>query len=80
MDKDLARHVAHVALASAARLESANYGLKRQCAPEEFAIYRQAIAHVAACIDHEILDKVYAAYPELRDEIETRIAKYGPRI
>ena len=80
MDKDLARHVAHVALASATRLKSATHALERHCAPDELAVYRQAIAKVTACVDHEILDKIYAAYPDLRGEIETRIAKYGPRI
>jgi hypothetical protein len=80
MDKDLARHVAHVALASATRLDGATYALEKNCSPDEFAVYRQAIANVTACVEREILDKVYAAYPELRSEIEARIAKYGPRI
>src|SRR5580692_1968163 len=59
MDKDLARHAAHVALASATRLDGATYALEKNCSPDEFAVYRQAIANVTACVDREILDKVY---------------------
>jgi hypothetical protein len=80
MDRDLARHVAHVALASTTRLDSAIYALEKHCPPDELAVYRQAIGNVTACVDREILDKIYADYPDLRDEIEARIAKYGPRI
>jgi hypothetical protein len=48
MDKDLARHVAHIALASASRLEAATYALEKHCAPDELAVYRQAITKLTA--------------------------------
>jgi hypothetical protein len=80
MDKDLARHMAHIALASASRLTIAAVAVGKHCSSDEIATYTQAIANVTACVEREILDKVYTAYPELRGEIQTRIAKFGPRI
>jgi len=80
MNRDLARHVANIALASVNRLKAADYALEKNCSGDEFAEYTAAIGKVEACVEREILSKLYAAHPDLQSEIAARIAKYGERI
>jgi hypothetical protein len=77
MDRELAKHVANIALASRARLDSARYALEKHCSSTELHDYRQAITSAEDCIDREILSKLYTAFPDLQSELELRIKKYG---
>mgnify|MGYP001546510723 CR=1 FL=1 len=74
MEKDVARHVAHLTLAGTAHLDSAADALEEHGTAGERALYRQAVAAVKACIEREILERLYAAHPDLRDEIAARVA------
>jgi hypothetical protein len=77
MDRELAKHVANIALASRGYLDTARYALEKHCSPAELSGYQQAITNAAGCIDREILSKLYATFPNLQDELEDRIKKYG---
>lgn len=77
MDKALAQHVAATAFKSAAQLSDMIPILKAHCDEVEFATLARAIATANATIHTEIGNRIYAQYPELEQELEAKIRKYG---
>ena len=77
MDRQLARHVVISAFHSMSYLTDLLPILKAHCDPQEFEIFRNAIASVAGNISIDIIGKVFTAHPDLEQEIEENVKKYG---
>jgi len=77
MDKDLARHVASVAIKTGSHLGDLLPLLKEHMPSQEYEIYAKAIARALYGISHEINDRIFAEHLDLRQEIEAQIKKYG---
>lgn len=77
MNKDLAQHVARVAFRSSADLNDLIPLLKEHCDQEEYAKYLKAIASASAEISTTILARIFSSYPELEQDFEEMIRRYG---
>lgn len=77
MDRNLANHVVAVSFHSLSLLESLLPTLKEHCTPVEYATYLKAIGAVSAEVSTEILSQIFQEYPDLEQEVETKIKKYG---
>ena len=77
MEKDVARHVIRVAFRTAAELQELMSLLKRQCSAEEYKGYALGFAAAIDGISVALTNKVLSSHPELTDEIETCLAKFG---
>ena len=77
MDIDVARHVMRSVFRSARELEALIPLLKEHCDAEEYATYGNGVAMVLAAMSTELSGKLLAAHPELSQEIDADIAKYG---
>jgi len=75
MDIDIARHVIRTVFRSGRELE----GLipLEHCDAQEYAIFGKGVAHALAAMTTELTNKVLSAHPELNDQIEADLAKYG---
>jgi hypothetical protein len=80
MDKDLARHVVATASRSSAQLNELIPLLKAHCEDSEYRTLLKAIATAMATIHLEIDEPVYAQYPDLKQERDANIKKYGKLI
>lgn len=76
MEKELARHLALTAWKSFTDLTRVIPLLQQHCTDVERQTYVKAIGAAGAAINDEILDRVFAAYPDLKQDLETKIAKY----
>lgn len=77
MDKELAEYVVKVAFKSESDLIDLIPLLKEHCNENEYKKLAVAIATVAATINTEILDIVYDAHPEIRNDVDRKINEYG---
>lgn len=77
MDKRIARYIVAVSFRSMAPLQQMLPLLKEHCTQEEYQVYSRAIATVIAEIGLELNNKVFASHPELKQEIEKDMEKYG---
>ena len=77
MDIDIARHVMRSVFRSARELEGLIPLLKEHCEAEDYATYGNGVAMVLASMSTELTGKILAAHPDLSQEIDTDIAKYG---
>jgi hypothetical protein len=77
MERELARHVIEVSFHSSRLLEDLVPLLVNQCKKEESEQFTKAIASVLAEINIELLTKIYAQYPDLKNEVNEKIQKYG---
>jgi hypothetical protein len=77
MERILAKHVVKAVFQSGGRLEQLLHLLKEQCDEAEYAEYRMAIAKAIHGIGNELLKKAYSSHPQLEEEIESEIKKYG---
>jgi hypothetical protein len=77
MDKDLAKLVALTSFRSAADLTHLIPLLREHCSEEEAHKFSTSIANASAEIFLQISQKVFALYPELSDEFDAKIQKYG---
>lgn len=77
MDIDLAREMIRVAFATSRELQDLMALLKRQLDADEYKEHSLAIAAAIAEIGDALTNKALAACPELKDEIEAKLAKYG---
>lgn len=76
MDKDIARHVAKEAFRSWEELASVLPWTKEHLDPAEQKEVAKAIARASAQIIFEVQDKMYALYPELKQEYEETLRTY----
>lgn len=77
MEKDMARHVIRATFRSGRELEDLLGLLRENCSAEEYAIYARGIATAIASIQLEVMNRALAAHPEINDEIEIKMKKYG---
>ena len=80
MEKDLAKHVATVTFRAMTQLADMVPILKKHCAPDEYEQYLKAIGSIMALATTELINKVYAAYPDIETEFAAKISKYGKLI
>lgn len=77
MDANVARHLIRVAFRSTAELQSVLALLKEHCAADEYKEYARAIASAIHAVNTEVLDRVLASQPQLREEIDRDMTKFG---
>ncbi len=77
MDINVARHVIRASFRSGRELEALLDLLKAHCGVAEYRTYATAIATAVASIHVEIVNRVTSSHPDLENEIETVISKYG---
>jgi hypothetical protein len=51
--------------------------LKERCSPEDYRDYNRHVAMAIDDIDNALLEKVSAQFPELKGEIEAKLARSG---
>ncbi len=51
--------------------------LKEHCDEKEYSEYRMAIAKAIYNINNELTKKAFSAHPQLEEEVESKISKYG---
>lgn len=77
MDIDTARHVVRQSFQIARELQELLPFLKERCDAAEYQQYAMDIAKAIDAVSAALLNKAVRAHPELKDEIENRIAAYG---
>jgi len=77
MDKRIARHIVAISFKAVEPLQQMLPFLKEHCAEDEYKAYSLAVANVLAEVTLELNNKVFAAHPELKNEIDEDIKKYG---
>lgn len=77
MDRELARHVIATGFHSASILQDLIPLLKEHCDENEYDQYLRAIASVSTEVTLEIFNRIFAEHPDLKQEVDTKIAKYG---
>jgi hypothetical protein len=77
MDIELARDMIRAALRSGSELQDLLSVFKERCDPEEYKDYSRGIAMAMDAIGVALTNKALAAHPELRAEVDARIATHG---
>ena len=77
MEIDLARHVIRGGLRASRELEALLGALKKGCEPDEYDEFRIALAEAIHRIHMATIEQATARYPELQQEIDDNLAKYG---
>jgi hypothetical protein len=77
MDRDLAKHVVTVSIKTASRLGDLVPLLREHMPPQEYEVHAKAIARAVYAIGHEVTEQIFAEHPDLEQEIEAEINKFG---
>ena len=77
MDKNIARHIAKVALKCCDELTTLASFVERHCDEAERREFAEGFSSAIACIHAEVVDRMYGYYPELKQEFDDSIKKYG---
>lgn len=77
MNKELAHHFAYQVFRSQSNINSLIPLLKKHCDEKEHKILSKKIAAISADIMIELLRYVFEEYPEIKEEIDNKIEKYG---
>lgn len=77
MDKQIAHHVAYEAFKASSGLANLIPLLKENCDQEEYEMLAKKIASISGDIGIEILRYVFSIYPDIENEIDKKIRKYG---
>ena len=77
IDKHIARHIAAVAHQIYSPLDDLRSFLEVNCEPGVSDIYGEALTAIRHTIDKDLLKKLFLSYPELKQEIESKFAKFG---
>jgi hypothetical protein len=77
MNRDLASHVVAAGFHSASILQDLLPLLKEHCDQAEYDLYLKAIASVSTELSLEIFEKIFAEHPDLKEEVDAKITKYG---
>ncbi|MGA8076386.1 MAG: hypothetical protein WB868_03230, partial [Xanthobacteraceae bacterium] len=75
MDVDTTREVLRAAFRSSSELQGLLATLKKRSAPDEYKVYARRIATAIDTIGDALINSALAEHPELRSEIDDRIAK-----
>jgi hypothetical protein len=62
----IARQVSDLMIEFSARLDGSILTVQEQCSPEEFKVYRLAVAKVLGEVLLEVLNPLYAEHPDLK--------------
>jgi len=77
MERDLAKLVAITAFESAAGLNNLIPLLKQRCDEREYRELSLAIATSSAEISLQIINKMFAIYPDMKTEFDAHVQKFG---
>lgn len=77
MDINVARHVIRTCFRSGRELETLLDLLKENCDAKEYESYATAIATAISSIHVGIVNRIVDSHPELEDEVDAVISKYG---
>lgn len=77
MDRNIARHVAKVALKCCDELTTLASFVDHHCDAVESREFSKGVSESIACIHREVVDRMYGYCPDLKQEIDASIAKYG---
>jgi len=77
MDVELTREVLRAAFRSCSELQGLLITLKQRCAPDEYKIYARRVAAAIDAIGTALINNALAEHPELKPEVEERIARDG---
>jgi len=78
MEKEVATHIAKTAFRSASMLASLIPLLNEHCDDKEMSEkLKKVIARIAAEIHMDFNKKIYETFPEIEEEIDKTIKKYG---
>jgi len=77
MNNELGWKIIRTAFKCGHELQTLLQPLKTNCAPGEYREYAVAIAAATDAINVQLIDRVQRARPELRQKIESDLAKFG---
>ena len=77
MDKDVAREVIATVFRCGDELQKLLRLLKERCSPQDYKVYARQVAMAIDDIDNALLEKVMAQFPELKGEIQAKLARSG---
>ena len=77
MDKDVAREVIATVFRCGDELQKLLRVLKERCSPADYKDYARHVAMAIGDIDSALLEKVLSQFPELKGEIEAKLARSG---
>lgn len=77
MDSAMAWELIRVAFRVSRELQALLRRLKDDCSAEEYADFARDIARAIHGINTALIDKAFAAHPELESRIETDLDKFG---
>lgn len=77
MDKNLARHAIMTTFHSLSLLQDLIPMLKEHCSEDESDAYTKAIASVVGHATVELLNPIFLEHPEMEEEVESKINRYG---
>jgi hypothetical protein len=77
MDKELARHVVYESFKASSKINNLIPLLKKHCDKDEYDLLVKKIAAISGEIGTELMNYVFANYPEIEEEIDSKIEKYS---
>jgi len=77
MEKEVAKHVAASALKCASQLSEIIPFVKTHCSADEYKSLAKRVASAMHAINEAIFEPVLAGHPELKQEIEDSLQKFG---
>jgi|HubBroStandDraft_5_1064220.scaffolds.fasta_scaffold1381466_2 hypothetical protein len=77
MERELAKHLVVTAFRSASMLQELLVLLQGHCDASEYEEYAKSIASISAEISLELLNPIFQKHPDIKQEAEQKIAKYG---
>jgi hypothetical protein len=77
MDKNIARHIAKVALKCCDELTELAAFVDRHSDAAESQEFAKGVSGAIECIHTEVINRMYGYHPELKHEIDESMKKYG---
>lgn len=77
MDKELARHVVRTGFEAMRHLSALLDILKEHCSSSEYQTYLKGVASAGAEINSALIKPALAPYPDLEQEVDDKMKKYG---
>ena len=77
MEKKIAKHVARVSFQASTDLGNLVSLLKEHCSADDFKKLRDPLLNVSAAIGLDILNLIFFEFPDIKQEFDENIKKYG---
>lgn len=77
MDKELAHHVVYESFKASSKINNLIPLLKKYCDKDEYDLLVKKIAAISGEIGTELMNYVFVNYPEIEEEIDSKIEKYS---